>query len=163
MFVQPVRSLSQPDIGWFVLDPVTRAAGLVDAADDRLLRELIKAHRARLAWVASTGGDERGAVSRIAAAHGADLVEDGEFELGRLSFRFLHLGGSPARFIQGPLSLYTGRLLEAGAVHDGEGGFDPRGEIRDLLNRLPHRTRIYPARGPVTTTWLERTFNSDFW
>lgn len=167
MVVQPVRSLSHPDIGYFVFDGATRSAGLVDPADDRLVRNLLRVYGATLDWVSSTREDDdvSRSMKRIAATNGAAFVETGSFQLGRFTLQCLPFRGVPYRFIRGPLTLFTGRVVEAGEIMDSSDAL--RRQVMDqvlgLLDSLPDLTRLYPAKGPQSTVWLERTFNSDLW
>src|SRR5512140_3153954 len=157
MVVQPVRSLNHPDIAYFVFDAASRSAGVIDAADDRLVTGLIEAYGCRLDWVTATreAGDLAEPLSRIASRTGAATAGPGRFHLGTLAFESRPLPGSSHRLIRGPRSLFPGRLLEAGDVPDySRNPADPA--VRELLavmRRLPRRTRIYPARGPRTTAW----------
>ena len=167
MVVQPVRSLSHPDIGYFVFDSDTRTAGLVDPADERLVRNLLKVYNARLEWVASTREDDdvTRSMNRIDAAAGAVVVSSPKFQLGRFEVQSLPFRGVPYRFIQGPLALFTGRVVEAGEIMESSEALRRQvmDQVLSLFDALPDRTRLYPAKGPESTVWLERTYNSDFW
>jgi hypothetical protein len=167
MVVQPVRSLSHPDIAYFVFDSATRSAGLVDPADDRLIRNLLKVYDARMEWVASTRDDDdmTRSMNRIAAATGAATVSSPSFQLGRFAFEALPFRNLPYRFIRGPLALFTGRVLEAGEIMESSDALRRQvmDEVLAVLDSLPDLTRLYPAKGPQSTVWLERTYNSDLW
>ena len=167
MVVQPVRSLSHPDIAYFVFDSATRTAGLVDPADDRLVRNLLRVYDARLEWVTATREDDdvARAMNRIAGATGAAVVSSPSFQLGRYAFKAIPLRGVPYRFIRGPLALFTGQVLSAGEVMESSDALRRQvlEEVLNILDTLPDLTRLYPSKGPQSNVWLERTYNSDFW
>lgn len=158
MYVHPVRSASFDGRAYLVVDPASGTAGLVDPADPRILRGLLTAYDCRLAWVTGTDGSEQSldALAVLASQNGAAAIEDAEFRLGASTFLRHPLSEAGPFLVQGPLLLFTGAAMEAG-------GSSPPTTLVGVLDRLHARTRIYPARGPMTTLWLEKTFNSELW
>lgn len=169
---------------YVIFEPGTSAALLVDPrAFDVPLFKLVESRKLEIRGVLLTHSNPLAfqairTIRRIYDAEifgGSDMAGDmamcnvahqGRFDAGGHSIEVLRLPGlhSDSLFYKLDDALFTGDALSAGTMAAGDMSYGRAimiHQTREILEKLPPETRVYPLHGPPSTVGIENGTNID--